>query len=90
MGLPEVSKVSAATVQQNEQNTKSDLKLKKNQESKSELSQALSKGKTSKEGKTVKQMQIGFLTSQMPRKISRMRLEQWNYWVKPLVNSASM
>ena len=58
MGLPEVSKVSAATVQQNEQNTKSDLKLKKNQESKSELSQALSKGKTSKEGKTVKQMQI--------------------------------
>lgn len=58
MGLPEVSKVSAAQTQQVEQQTKSDLKLKKDQESKSELSQALSKGKTSKESKKTEVMQM--------------------------------
>ncbi len=48
MGL-EVSKVSAAQAQQAEQQP--ELKAKQDKENKSELSQALSKGKTSKDGK---------------------------------------
>ena len=48
MGLPEISKVSAAQAKQNEQ--KQEIKTT-TQNDKAELSQALSKGQTSKEGK---------------------------------------
>ena len=49
MGLENVSKVSVADAKQTEQPQKMNPKLKEDQSSKSELSEALSKGKTSKE-----------------------------------------
>ena len=49
MGLQNVSKVSVTDTKQTEKTQKADPKLKDEQSSKSELSEALSKGKTSKE-----------------------------------------
>ena len=55
MGLPKVSNVSAAEVKQNEQQNVN-LRQKEDQKSKTELSQALSKGKTAKNEQKIAQL----------------------------------
>lgn len=55
MGLPKVSNVSAAEVKQNEQQNVN-LRQKEDQKSKTELSQALSKGKTAKNEQKLAQL----------------------------------